>query len=54
MRTVWQRSTLMAIVVVLVLGAGIALARPHPIAEPALGAEWQCSRAAFVVTCNHR
>jgi hypothetical protein len=54
MRSVWQRSRMIAIVVVIVLGAGIALARPHPISEPVLGTEWQCSRAAFVVTCNHR
>jgi hypothetical protein len=32
----------------------IALARPHSISEPVLGTEWQCSRAVFVVTCNHR
>jgi hypothetical protein len=55
MEFIWQRSSIIALAVVIVLGAGIiALARPHPISEPALGAEWQCSRAAFVVTCNHR
>ena len=55
MRSMWQRSRTIAIAVVIVLGAGaIALARPHPISEPILGPEWQCSRAAFVVTCNHR
>jgi hypothetical protein len=55
MRSMWQRSRTIAIAVVIVLGAGaIALARPHPISEPVLGTEWQCSRAAFVVTCNHR
>jgi hypothetical protein len=55
MRSVWQRSSMIAIVAVIVLGAGaIALARPHPISEPALGTEWQCSRSAFVVTCSHR
>jgi len=49
-----QRSSI-AIAVVIVLGGGaIALARPHPISEPVLGTEWQCSLAAFVVTCNHR
>jgi hypothetical protein len=54
MRSIWQRSRMTAIAVVLVLGAGaIALARPHAISEPVLGTEWQCSRAAFVVTCNH-
>ena len=54
MRSIWQRSRMIAIAVVIVLGAGaVALARPHPISEPVLGTEWQCSRAAFVVTCNH-
>ena len=55
MRFIWQRSTMIAIALVVVLGAGtVALARPHPIFEPILGTEWQCSRAVFVVTCNHR
>jgi hypothetical protein len=55
MRSVWQRSKMIAIAAAIVLGTGaIALARPHPISEPALGAEWQCSRAAFVVTYHHR
>jgi hypothetical protein len=52
MRFVWQRSRMIAIIV---LGVGaIGLARPHPTSEPALGTAWQCSRAAFVVTCDHR
>jgi hypothetical protein len=52
MRSIWQTSRMIAIAVVIVLGAGaIAFARPHPIFEPVLGMEWQCSRAAFVVTC---
>ena len=55
MRSIRQRSRMIAIVVVIVLGAGaIALARPHTISETVLGTEWQCSRAVFVVTCNHR
>ena len=55
MRSIWQTSRMIAIAVVIVSGAGaIAWARPHPISEPVLGTEWQCSRAAFVVTCNHR
>jgi len=55
MRFIWQRSSAIAIALVIVLGAGaIAFARPHPIFEPILGTEWQCSRTAFVVTCNHR
>jgi hypothetical protein len=55
MRSVWQRSKMIAMVAVIMLGTGaIALARPHPVSEPALGTEWQCSRAAFVVSCHHR
>jgi hypothetical protein len=55
MGIIWQRPSMVAIAVVIVLGAiAIALTRSHPISEPALGTEWQCSRAAFVVTCNHR
>ena len=55
MRSVWQRSRMIAMVAAMVLGTGaIALARPHRVSEPALGTEWQCSRTAFVVTCHHR
>jgi hypothetical protein len=31
-------------------GVAIVLARPKPIDSAMLGAEWQCSRTAFVVT----
>ena len=31
-------------------GVAIVLARPKPIESAMLGAEWQCSRTAFVVT----
>ena len=55
MRLIRQRSGVIAIAVGIVLGAGaIAFARPHPTSEPLLGTEWQCNRAAFVVTRNHR
>ena len=34
-----------------VLGGAVAmLARPKPIESAVLGAEWQCSRTAFVLT----
>jgi hypothetical protein len=50
-----RRRSSIAIAVVILLGTGvIALARPHQVSEPLLGTEWQCSRAAFVVTCSHR
>jgi hypothetical protein len=52
---IWRRLSMIAIAVAIVLGAGaIAFARPHQISEPLLGTEWQCSRAAFVVICDHR
>jgi hypothetical protein len=53
MEVIWQKSRIIAITVVILLGAGaIAVARPHAISEPILGTKWQCSRAAFVVTCT--
>ena len=55
MKFIWQRSSMIAITVSIVLGAGaIAVARPHTISEPLLGTEWHCSRVPFVVTCYHR
>jgi hypothetical protein len=33
--------------------ASIALAYPESVEVPALGAEWQCHRAAIVTTCTH-
>ena len=35
---------------VILAGAAIGLVRPKPIENAVLGAEWQCSRTAFVVT----
>ena len=55
MEFIWRRLSMIAIAVGIVLGAGaMAIARPHTISEPLLGMEWQCSRTAFVITCNHR
>jgi hypothetical protein len=54
MEVIWERSRMIAIAVVILFGAvAIAVARPHAISEPILGMNWQCSRAAFVVTCTH-
>jgi hypothetical protein len=45
---------MISIAIVILFGAAaITVARPHAISEPILGANWQCSRAAFVVTCSH-
>jgi hypothetical protein len=35
------------------VGAAVSVARPHAVADGGLGAEWQCSRTLFIVTCSH-
>ena len=52
---IWRRSrTLGAMALVLTIaGISIAVARPHSFINPDLGAEWQCSRSLFVLTCSH-
>ena len=52
---IWRRSrTLGAMALVLTIaGISIAVARPHSFINPDLGAEWQCSRTLFVLTCTH-
>ncbi len=52
MKFIWQRSRTLAIAAVAMVAAGAAVAvgRPHVVSEPLLGTEWQCSRAAFLVT----
>jgi hypothetical protein len=52
---IWRRSrTLGAMALVLMIaGISIAIARPHSFVNPDLGAEWQCSRSLFVLTCPH-
>jgi hypothetical protein len=55
MKFIWQRAITLAIVVVAMVAAGAAVAvgRPHVVSEPRLGAEWQCSRtASLVTTCS--
>jgi len=44
------RALAITIATVALAGVAIALARPRPIENALLGAEWQCSRTAFVVT----
>ena len=37
------------------LGGMVALVRPKPIESAVLGAEWQCSQTAFIITtCTPR
>jgi hypothetical protein len=52
---IWRSSgTLGVMAVVLTVACiSIAVARPHSFINPDLGAEWQCSRTLFVVTCSH-
>ena len=55
MEFVWQRARALAAIALLLTGAGtvIAVARPHAVTDAGLGAEWQCSRTLFVVSCSH-
>ncbi len=39
-----------AIAVAAVAGAALLLARPQPIESAVLGADWECTRTAFVLT----
>ena len=55
----WRnRKVLTFIAVVLVCGAAaavsLALAYPTPVPSPTLGAEWQCHRAAGILTTCSR
>jgi len=36
--------------IVALAGVAIVLAQPKPIENAMLGAEWQCSRTAFIIT----
>jgi hypothetical protein len=50
--SVWTRKARMLAIVNLLAGAAILLATaaPHPVSSVALGSEWQCSKAGFVIT----
>jgi hypothetical protein len=54
MEFIWRRSRTLGVIILLLTAAGIAMAvaRPHAFINPGLGAEWQCSRTLFVVTCS--
>jgi len=46
MNTTWAMLAISAIVLV----ATVSVGSPQSVSEPALGAEWQCSRTAFFIT----
>ncbi|SED14251.1 hypothetical protein SAMN05444164_3835 [Bradyrhizobium erythrophlei] len=50
--SVWTRKVRMLVVINLlaIVAVLLAIAAPHPISSAALGSEWQCSKAAFVLT----
>jgi hypothetical protein len=51
----WSRKTLLLVGAVLACAAvavSIGLVFPTPVESPALGAGWQCRRAAIVTTCS--
>jgi hypothetical protein len=54
MEFIWRRWRMLGVVALLLTVAGSAIAaRPHTVASSGLGAEWQCSRTLFVLTCSH-
>ena len=52
MGSLWTRKARMLVIANLLAGAAVllAMAAPHPVSSAALGSEWQCSKAAFVLT----
>jgi hypothetical protein len=46
----FSRVLAIAVAAVALAGVAIAFGRPTPIESAVLGAEWQCTRTAFVVT----
>jgi hypothetical protein len=55
MEVIWQRARTLTTIVLLLAGTGIAIAVAHlrAVTDSGLGAEWQCSRTLFVVSCSH-
>lgn len=52
----WTRKARKLVIANLLIGAAalLGLAAYEPVSSAALGNEWQCSKAAFVVTtCHH-
>ena len=53
MKFIWQRPRTFVVAAVAIAAAAAAVAiggRPQVVTEPLLGAEWECSRTAFLVT----
>jgi hypothetical protein len=54
MKMLWQRSTLLTVLLLLIGSAVAVAARPRTVSPQMLGAEWWCTRMAFVLTtCSH-
>jgi hypothetical protein len=53
---IWRRSRMLGAIALILTVAGISMvvARPHSFTNPNLGAEWQCNRSLFVLTCSHK
>ena len=52
---IWRKLRTLGVMALLLITAGIAIAiaRPHALIDRGLGAEWQCSRTLFIITCSH-
>ena len=46
----FKRSGTLAVVAIALVAAAIGVGHPRDVSEPLLGAEWQCTRTAFIVT----
>jgi hypothetical protein len=54
MKMLWQRSRLLTVLLLLIGLAVAVAARPRSVSPQMLGAEWQCTHMAFVLTtCSH-
>ncbi|MBB4257281.1 MULTISPECIES: hypothetical protein [unclassified Bradyrhizobium] len=45
-----QKALAIALALIAVAGAALLLARPQPIESAVLGADWECTQTAFVLT----
>ncbi|MDA9473039.1 hypothetical protein XI03_00435 [Bradyrhizobium sp. CCBAU 65884] len=45
-----QKALAIALALITVAGAALLLARPQPIESAVLGADWECTQTAFVLT----
>ncbi len=50
MNSILRKLTMISALVLVIAGTALSVGRPQSVSEPRLGAEWQCSRTALVIT----